>query len=92
MAYNAEVPYILDLELEKKEILSRYRTLLRALKGKLEKGDLGLIEVKDFVSFAAVKYAKVAPLLKNIKDEKMKGKKYKIEVARDVVKNALENQ
>ena len=39
MAYNAEVPYILDLELEKKEILSRYRTLLRALKGKLEKGD-----------------------------------------------------
>jgi superfamily II DNA/RNA helicase len=60
-------------------------------KGKLEKGDLGLIEVKDFVSFAAVKYAKVAPLLQNIKDEKMKGKKYKIEVARDVVKNALEN-
>jgi superfamily II DNA/RNA helicase len=60
-------------------------------KGKLEKGDLGLIEVKDFVSFAAVKYAKVAPLLKYIKDEKMKGKKYKIEVARDVVKNALED-
>ena len=59
-------------------------------KGKLEKGDLGLIEVKDFVSFAAVKYAKVVPLLQNIKDEKMKGKKYKIEVARDVVKNALE--
>ena len=60
-------------------------------KGKLEKGDLGLIEVKDFVSFAAVKYAKVAPLLQNIKDEKMKGKKFKIEVARDVVKNALED-
>ncbi|MFY7935808.1 MAG: DbpA RNA binding domain-containing protein, partial [Flavobacterium sp.] len=59
--------------------------------GKLEKGDLGLIEVKDFVSFAAVKYAKVVPLLQNIKDEKMKGKKYKIEVARDVVKNALED-
>jgi superfamily II DNA/RNA helicase len=65
-------------------------------KNKLNKvdilGDLGLIEVKDFVSFAAVKYAKVVPLLQNIKDEKMKGKKYKIEVARDVVKNALENQ
>ena len=59
-------------------------------KGNLKKEDIGLIEVKDFVSFAAVKYAKVVPLLQNIKDEKMKGKKYKIEVARDVVKNALE--
>ncbi len=28
-------------------------------KGKLEKGDLGLIEVKDFISFAAVKFNKV---------------------------------
>jgi hypothetical protein len=28
-------------------------------KGKLEKGDLGLIEVKDFISFAAVKSKKV---------------------------------
>jgi len=55
-------------------------------KGKLEKGDLGLIEVKDFISFAAVKAKKVKDLLKNIRDEKMKGKKYKIEVARNVVK------
>lgn len=55
-------------------------------KGKLEKDDLGLIEVKDFVSFAAVKYNKVKDLLKNVKDEKMKGKKFKIEVARKVVK------
>jgi ATP-dependent RNA helicase DeaD len=55
-------------------------------KGKLEKEDLGLIEVKDFVSFAPVKYGKVPNLLKNIKDEKMKGKKYKIEVARNVIK------
>jgi hypothetical protein len=59
-------------------------------KGKLEKGDLGLIEVKDFVSFAAVKYNKVKDLLKNIKDEKMKGKKFKIEVARKVVKKEEE--
>ncbi|MBD2753267.1 DEAD/DEAH box helicase [Spirosoma validum] len=51
-------------------------------KGQLDKGDLGLIEVKDFISFAAVKTAKVDPLLDRIKDEKMKGKKYKIEVAR----------
>jgi superfamily II DNA/RNA helicase len=55
-------------------------------KGKLEKGDLGLIEVKDFISFAAVKFNKVKDLLSNIRDEKMKGKKYKIEVARKVIK------
>ncbi|EKT4548684.1 DEAD/DEAH box helicase [Flavobacterium psychrophilum] len=55
-------------------------------KGKLEKGDLGLIEVKDFISFAAVKSKKVKDLLNNIRDEKMKGKKFKIEVARKVLK------
>lgn len=59
-------------------------------KGKLEKGDLGLIEVKDFISFAAVKYGKVAEFLKNIQDQKMKGKKFKIEVARKVVKKEEE--
>jgi hypothetical protein len=55
-------------------------------KGKLEKGDLGLIEVKDFISFAAVKASKVKDLLLLIRDEKMKGKKFKIEEARKVVK------
>jgi len=59
-------------------------------KGKLEKGDLGLIEVKDFISFAAVKYNKVKDLLSNIRDEKMKGKKFKIEVARKVIKKEEE--
>ena len=59
-------------------------------KGKLEKGDLGLIEVKDFISFAAVKAKKVKDLLTNIRDEKMKGKKFKIEVARKVVKKEEE--
>ena len=59
-------------------------------KGKLEKDDLGLIEVKDFVSFAAVKFNKVKDLLQNIKDEKMKGKKFKIEVARNVIKKEEE--
>jgi len=59
-------------------------------KGKLEKGDLGLLEVKDFISFAAVKFNKVKELLYNIRDEKMKGKKYKIEVARKVVKKVEE--
>lgn len=55
-------------------------------KGKLEKNDLGLIEVKDFISFAAVKSEKIKSLLENIRNEKMKGKKFKIEVARNVVK------
>ena len=55
-------------------------------KGKLDKDDLGLIEVKDFISFAAVKSKKVKELLLNIRDEKMKGKKFKIEVARKVIK------
>jgi superfamily II DNA/RNA helicase len=59
-------------------------------KGKLEKGDLGLIEVKDFISFAAVKFNKVKDLLHNIKEEKMKGKKFKIEVARKVIKKEEE--
>ncbi len=54
-------------------------------KGKLEKGDLGLIEVKDFISFAAVKSTKVKGLLQLIRDEKMKRKKFKIEVARKVI-------
>ncbi len=51
-------------------------------KGQLEKGDLGRIDVQDFISFAAVKREKVPNLLARIHDEKMKGKKYKIEVAR----------
>ena len=53
-------------------------------KGNLEKGDLGLIEVKDFISFAAVKRSKIQQLLKDIQDQKMKGKKYKIAIARSV--------
>lgn len=59
-------------------------------KGQLEKNELGLIEVKDFISFAAVKSRKVKSLLHNISNEKMKGKKYKIEVARNVVKKEEE--
>lgn len=54
-------------------------------KGKLDKADLGLIEVKDFISFVAIRTTMVKGLLTNLKDEKMKGKKYKIEIARDVV-------
>ncbi|WP_025762460.1 DEAD/DEAH box helicase [Dyadobacter tibetensis] len=51
-------------------------------KGKLEKQDLGLIEVKDTVSFVAVRTSKVEGMLVEIEDQKMKGKRFKIEVAR----------
>ena len=51
-------------------------------KGKLAKEDLGLIEVQDFNSFVAVKIYKVQTLLHTIKDEKIKGKKYKMGVAK----------
>jgi len=51
-------------------------------KGQLEKQDLGLIEVKDNISFAAVSKGKVKAMLTLIKEEKMKGKKFKIEIAR----------
>lgn len=51
-------------------------------KGELEKGDLGLIEVKDFMSFVAVKRSIFRTLLDKTREEKIKGKKYKVEVAR----------
>lgn len=54
--------------------------------GGLDKSEIGIIEVKDFISFVAVKSAKVSSLLTSIRDKKMKGKKFKIEVARNVVK------
>lgn len=65
-----------------------------AQKGKLEKDEIGLIEVKDFSSFVAVKESNLKSLLANIKDEKMKGKKYKIEVAstKIVVKDNAERR
>jgi len=59
-------------------------------KGNLEKTDLGLIEVKDFISFVAIKSNKVRNFLTAIKDQKMKGKKFKIEVARNVIKRVEE--
>ncbi len=55
-------------------------------KGGLSSADLGLIEVKDFSSFAAVRASKVRSLLTAIENEKMKGKKYKIQVARPVIR------
>jgi superfamily II DNA/RNA helicase len=51
-------------------------------KGKLKKEDIGLIEVKDFFSFVAVKKIKVSGVLQLVKDEKIKNKKVKIAVAK----------
>ncbi|MBK5272828.1 MAG: DEAD/DEAH box helicase [Bacteroidia bacterium] len=51
-------------------------------KGQLKKEDIGLIEVKDFFSFVAVKKIKVSHTLQLIKDHKIKNKKVKIAVAK----------
>ncbi|MDB5224244.1 MAG: box helicase [Chitinophagaceae bacterium] len=51
-------------------------------KGKLKKDDIGLIDVKDFFSFVAVRKLKVSNTLQLIKNEKIKNKKVKIEVAK----------
>jgi ATP-dependent RNA helicase DeaD len=51
-------------------------------KGGIEKEALGKIEVQDFASYVAIATAQVPSFLKNIKDQKIKGKKLKIEVAR----------
>lgn len=51
-------------------------------KGKLQKEELGLIEVQDFSSYAAVNRSKVEKTLKLIKDEKIKNKRVKIEISR----------
>ncbi|MBL0048716.1 MAG: DEAD/DEAH box helicase [Bacteroidetes bacterium] len=47
-------------------------------KGKLQKEELGLIEVLDFSSYAAVSRSKINSLLALIKDEKIKNKKVKM--------------
>lgn len=53
-----------------------------AKKGELKKEDIGIIEVKDFFSFVAVRKVKVGHVLNLIKNEKIKNKKVKIEIAR----------
>ena len=49
--------------------------------GKLEKDELGLIDVKDNISYAAIKRDKIDSLLSNISDQKIKNKKVKIQIA-----------
>lgn len=50
-------------------------------KGGIAKDDIGKIEILDFMSFVAVKKSVVRRVLKQVAEEKMKGKKYKINVA-----------
>lgn len=50
--------------------------------GKLEKEDIGLIVVKDFNSFVAVKKTKVNSVLKIVENLKIKGTKYRIVLAK----------
>lgn len=51
-------------------------------KGQLKKEDIGLIEVKDFFSFVAIRKTKMNNTLHLIKNEKIKNKKVKMEVAK----------
>lgn len=51
-------------------------------KGQLKKEDIGLIEVKDFFSFVAVRKSKIGATLQLIKNERIKNKKVKIDMAK----------
>jgi superfamily II DNA/RNA helicase len=51
-------------------------------KGQLKKEDIGLIEIKDFFSFVALRKSTVSHVLQLIKNEKLKNKKVKIDVAK----------
>ena len=50
-------------------------------KGKLQKDELGLIEVLDFSSYAAIDTKKIDSVLNLIKNEKIKKKQVKMEVS-----------
>lgn len=50
-------------------------------KGELSKEDIGIIEVKDTTSYVAVARNKVKDVLKKLSNEKLKGKKIKMEIA-----------
>jgi ATP-independent RNA helicase DbpA len=51
-------------------------------RGGLKKEDIGLVEVKDFFSFVAVRKSKASHTLQLIRDHKIKNKKVKIEIAK----------
>lgn len=51
-------------------------------KGQLKKEDIGLIEVKDFFSFVAIRKHKASQTLALVQKEKIKNKKVKIDIAK----------
>ena len=51
-------------------------------KGHLKKDEIGLIEVKDFSAFVAVRKSKIGHVIESIKEEKIKNKKVKIAIAK----------
>lgn len=51
-------------------------------KAKLAKDELGLIEVQDYSSYAAVHRSKIQKVVELIKNEKIKNKRVKIEISR----------
>ncbi len=50
--------------------------------GELKKEDIGLIEVKDFFSFVAIRKSKMSRTLPLIERQKIKGQRVKIEIAK----------
>jgi len=51
-------------------------------KGALKKEDVGLIEVKDFFSFAGIRKSRMSDVLQRVKNEKIKNQKVKIDIAK----------
>lgn len=51
-------------------------------RGELKKEDIGLIEVKDFFSFVAVRKTKASHVLQLVKEQKIKNKKVRIDIAK----------
>ena len=51
-------------------------------RGELQKEDIGLIEVKDFFSFVAVRKTKASHVLQLVKEQRIKNKKVRIDVAK----------
>jgi superfamily II DNA/RNA helicase len=51
-------------------------------RGELKKEDIGLIDVKDFFSFVAIRKAKASHVLQLVKDQKIKNKKVRITIAK----------
>jgi len=48
-------------------------------KGNLKKEEIGLIEVKDYFSYVAIKRTKMSEVIRVVRDEKIKNKKTVIE-------------